>query len=184
MVSDLLRAKEADEALSEDDIVLLLASLIGAGSEATSQVGTSIVRTLLNQPAALERLRSEPPLIRRSMNEILRYSFSFRGHDAVRRPRFRVRGKEIRKGQMIMLFGRRCEQRSEKPTSVRTCLISIARFAFRWCSGTARTTASAPTSHAKRSRRCSRCYSIWHPGDRACAPMRSRSWIWEFSDRQ
>ena len=76
LVSDLLRAEDADEALSEEDIVLLLASLIGAGSEATSQVGTAIVRTLLDRPSALERLRVDRSLIRRSFSEILRYSFS------------------------------------------------------------------------------------------------------------
>ena len=106
LVSDLLRAKDADEALSEDDIVLLLASLIGAGSEATSQVGTAIVRTLLDQPAAFERLRSDRPLIRRSINEILRYSFSLpAGTMRFALRDFELRGKRIRKGQMIMLSG-------------------------------------------------------------------------------
>ena len=91
LVTDLLRAKEADEALSEDDIVLLLASLIGAGSEATSQVGTAIVRTLLNQPAALrapsKRAAAHSPLDERDPSLFVQFA---RGHDAVRRPRFRV----------------------------------------------------------------------------------------------
>jgi cytochrome P450 len=106
LVSDLLRAQAVDAALSEDDIVLLLASLIGAGSEATSQVGTAIVRSLLDETAALERLRSDRSLIRRSLSEILRYSFSLpAGTMRFAVDDFELRGKRIREGQMVMLSG-------------------------------------------------------------------------------
>ena len=97
-----LHAQDADDALCEDDIVLLLASLVGAGSEATSMVGTSIVRMLLDEPASLERLRNDRSLIRRSIDEILRYAFShpsgtlrYALHD------FELRGKQIGKGESI-----------------------------------------------------------------------------------
>jgi cytochrome P450 len=121
LVSDLIRAQDAEDALpkselskdelsrdklSEDDIVLLLASLIGAGSEATALVSTSVVRTLLNKPDILARLRNDRPRIRRSIDEILRYSFSQPAGTmrfAVRD--FELRGKQIRKGQMLMLSG-------------------------------------------------------------------------------
>ncbi len=104
LVTDLLHAQDADDALSEDDIVLLLASLVGAGSEATSLVATSIVRILMDEPAASQRLRMDRALIRRSIDEILRYAFcqpSGTLRYALRD--FELRGKPIRKGQMIML---------------------------------------------------------------------------------
>jgi cytochrome P450 len=104
LVTDLVHAQDVDDELCEDDIVLLLASLIGAGSEATSQVGTSIVRILLDEPASLQRLRSDRALIRRSIDEILRYAFSQpAGTMRYALRDFELREKWIRKGQMIML---------------------------------------------------------------------------------
>lgn len=106
LVSDLIRAQDANDTLSEDDIVLLLAVILGAGSEATAQIATAVVRVLLNEPAVVERLREDRSLIRRSMDEILRYSFTQPAGTmrfAVRD--FELRGKTIEKGQMIMLSG-------------------------------------------------------------------------------
>jgi cytochrome P450 len=104
LVTDLVRAQDADDALCEDDVVLLLAALIGAGSEATSFVTTSIVHILLDEPVASQRLRDDRALIRRSIDEILRYAFTnpagtlrFALRD------FELRGKRIREGQMLML---------------------------------------------------------------------------------
>jgi cytochrome P450 len=104
LVTDLIRAQDVDEALSNDDIVLLLASLLGAGSEATASISTFIVRALLNEPVLLERVRSDRGNIRRFIDEILRYGFNWPGGTmrfALRD--FELRGKQIRKGQMIML---------------------------------------------------------------------------------
>jgi len=104
LVTDLLRCQDADDTLTEDDIVLLLISLIGAGSEATSQVSTAIIRTLLGLPEVLERLREDRTLIRRSMAEILRYCFSVpAGTMRYAVSDFELGGKQIRKGQMLML---------------------------------------------------------------------------------
>ena len=104
LVTDLVHAQDADGALCEDDIVLLLAGLIGAGSETTSQGGASIVRMLLAEPRAMERLRADRPLIGRAIDEIIRFTLSNPGGTvrfAVRD--FALRGKSIRKGQMLML---------------------------------------------------------------------------------
>jgi cytochrome P450 len=104
LVSDLVQAQDADGALTEDDVVLLLAGLIGAGSETTSQGGASIVRMLLAEPRAMDRLRADRPLIRRAIDEIIRYTLSNAGGTvrfAVRD--FELRGKQIRKRQMLML---------------------------------------------------------------------------------
>src|SRR6185436_9844488 len=104
LVTDLVNAQDADDALCEDDIVLLLSGLIGAGSETTSAGGASILRVLLDEPRALERLRDDRSLIRRSIDEIIRYTFDSPGGTlrfALRD--FELRGTTIRKGQMIML---------------------------------------------------------------------------------
>lgn len=104
LVSDLVQAQDADGALSEDDVVLLLAGLIGAGSETTSQGGAAIVRMLLAEPRAMDRLRGDRALIRRAIDEIIRYTLNSPGGTvrfAVRD--FELRGRPIRKGQMLML---------------------------------------------------------------------------------
>jgi cytochrome P450 len=104
LVTDLVQAQDADGALTEDDVVLLLAGLIGAGSETTSQGGASIVRMLLAEPRAMERLRADRGLILRAIDEIVRFTFSGPGGSvrfAVRD--FELRGKPIRRGQMLML---------------------------------------------------------------------------------
>lgn len=104
LVTDLLHAQQADDELSEDDIVLLLAALIGAGSEATVLVSTQTIQTLIARPDILQRLYDDRTLIRRSLPEILRYSFSNPAGTmryAVRD--FELHGKLIRSGQMLML---------------------------------------------------------------------------------
>lgn len=107
MVTDLVQAEDADERLTEDDIVLLLTGIVGAGSETTALAGAAIIRVLLDQPASLDRLRADRSLIPRSINEILRYALA----GPVGTLRFAVRdfelgGKRIQKGDMLMLaFG-------------------------------------------------------------------------------
>jgi cytochrome P450 len=104
LVSDLVQAQDADGALSEDDVVLLLAGLIGAGSETTSQGGASIVRVMLAEPRATERLRADRPLIRRAIDEIVRFTLSNAGGTVRFALRdFELRGRRIRRGQMLML---------------------------------------------------------------------------------
>src|SRR5262245_26932165 len=76
LITDLVHAQDADETLDEDDIVLLLLSLLGAGSEATSHVAASVARVLVEESAVAQRLRNDRALIRRSIDEIIRYGFN------------------------------------------------------------------------------------------------------------
>jgi len=109
LVSDLLLAQEEDGDLSlgEDDIVGLITGIIGAGSETTAIGGMGLIASLLRQPESLARLRQDRSLIPSSMDEIIRWTFGGPGG----LPRyavcdFRLRGQQVRKGQMLMLsFG-------------------------------------------------------------------------------
>jgi cytochrome P450 enzyme len=104
LVTDLVQAQDADDALRDDDVVLLLAGIIGAGSETTALGGASIIRMLLDEPPAMQRLRSDRSQIPRSMDEIIRFAFGGAGGTlrfALRD--FELRGRKIRKGQMLML---------------------------------------------------------------------------------
>ena len=90
--------------MNDDEIVNLITGLIGAGSETTAIGGFVSILTMLEHPDAAARLRREPALIPSAVNEILRYAFGGQGglpRYAVRD--FELRGKEIKKGQMLML---------------------------------------------------------------------------------
>jgi cytochrome P450 len=104
LISDLLRAQSVDERIDDDEIVMLVSILIGAGSETTNLGGMVMIRTLLDHPEALKRVRDDRSLIPKAVNEIMRFAFGGPGgmtRFAVRD--FELRGKHIRKGQMLML---------------------------------------------------------------------------------
>jgi cytochrome P450 len=107
MISDLIRAQDRGDRLSDDQIVMTITGLIGAGSETTAMGGMIAAMTLLDHPEQMEKLRREPAWIPNAVSEILRFGFGGPGglpRYAVRD--FELRGKEIRKGQMLLLaFG-------------------------------------------------------------------------------
>jgi cytochrome P450 PksS len=104
MISDLVRAQDRGDRLSDDEIAMTIAALIGAGSETTAIGGMVTAIALLENPDQAERLRADPSLVPNAVTEILRHSFGHAGglpRYAVRD--FELRGKQIRKGQMLML---------------------------------------------------------------------------------
>jgi cytochrome P450 len=104
LISDLLRAQERDGSLDEDDIVVLVSILIGAGSETTNLGGLVLIQTLLEHPEQLKRVRDDRSLIPNAVNEIMRFAFG--GPAGMQRfavRDFQLRGKMIRKGQMLLL---------------------------------------------------------------------------------
>ena len=50
LISDLVRAQDADERITDDEIVMLLSVLIGAGSETTTSAGWSLIRRCSSTP--------------------------------------------------------------------------------------------------------------------------------------
>ncbi len=107
LVSDLIQAQDADDRLTEDDIVVLVSGLVAAGSETTALGGLALIATLLQHPEPLARLRADRSIMPKAVNEIIRFSFT----GGIGLPRyavrdFELRGKQIQKGQMLMLgFG-------------------------------------------------------------------------------
>ena len=104
LITDLVRARDRGEAMSDDEIIILVAGLLGAGSETTAIGGLVAMRTLLEHEDTLERLRADRSLLPNAVREILRYAFGGGGglpRYAVRD--FELRGKQICKGQMLLL---------------------------------------------------------------------------------
>jgi cytochrome P450 len=104
LISDLVRARDRDERFSDDEIVLLLIGILGAGSETTALGGLVLIDTLLKHPDEMKRVRDDRSLVPQAVNEVLRFALG--GPAGVTRYALRdfaLRGREIRKGQMLML---------------------------------------------------------------------------------
>jgi cytochrome P450 len=96
LISDLVRARDRGEAMSDDEIVILVAGLLGAGSETTAIGGFVSILTLLEHPETLARLRADRSQIPKAVNEILRFAFGGGGG----LPRYAVRDFELRGRQI------------------------------------------------------------------------------------
>lgn len=106
LISDLIRAQVHDDRLTDDEILMTITSLIAAGSETTSIGGLLLARALMAYPEQAELLRREPRWIPNAVAEILRTSLGFggpAGPPRFARRDFELRGKRIRKGQMLIL---------------------------------------------------------------------------------
>ena len=104
LISDLIQARDEDHRMSDDDVVLMITGLIGAGSETTAVGGMVSIMRLLDEPAVTERLRGDRSLLQNAVSELLRHSFGGpAGIPRYAKEDFELRGKRIQKGQMLML---------------------------------------------------------------------------------
>jgi cytochrome P450 len=104
LITDLLRAQEQDGELSDDEIVMIVSVLIGAGSETTNLGGMVIIQTLIDHPEQLALVRADRSLVPKAVDEIMRFAFG--GPAGMQRYAvrdFELRGRKIRKGEMLML---------------------------------------------------------------------------------
>jgi cytochrome P450 len=74
LISALITAKEASERLSDDELLSMILLLIVAGHETTVNLIATGMLALLEHPDQLERLRSEPGLIKPAVEELLRFT--------------------------------------------------------------------------------------------------------------
>ncbi len=73
LVTGLLAAREADESLTEDEIVSNINLLFGAGHETTTNLIGNGLLALHRNPGELARLRQDPSLLPNAVEELLRY---------------------------------------------------------------------------------------------------------------
>ena len=74
LISALITAKEASERLNDDELLSMILLLIVAGHETTVNLIASGMLALLEHPDQLERLRSDPTLIKPAVEELLRFT--------------------------------------------------------------------------------------------------------------
>jgi len=73
LISDMIRAEEAGDSLSQDEIVRQCNLLLVAGNVTTTDLIGNGVKALLEHPDQLQRLKAEPELIKNAVEEILRF---------------------------------------------------------------------------------------------------------------
>lgn len=103
LVSDLVTSHDQDDSMTNDEIMLMVAGLVAAGTETATIGGTRGIRTLMRHPKEMERLRKNPSLMPNAVNELLRYDFGSLGLPRYAERDFELRGKKIRKGEVLLL---------------------------------------------------------------------------------
>lgn len=74
LASALIKAEEAGDKLSEDELLAMVFLLLIAGHETTVNLIGSGVLALLENPSQLDKLRAEPALMKTAVEELLRYT--------------------------------------------------------------------------------------------------------------
>ncbi|TQF02043.1 cytochrome P450 [Kitasatospora acidiphila] len=73
LLADLIRVRDGEDRLSEDELVSLAVLLLVAGHETTTNLIGNGLLALLQAPGSLQRLRAEPGLVESAVDELLRY---------------------------------------------------------------------------------------------------------------
>jgi cytochrome P450 len=74
LITALIRAEEAGDKLSEDELLAMAFLLLVAGHETTVNLIASGTLALLEHPGQAERLRRDPSLVKPAVEELLRYT--------------------------------------------------------------------------------------------------------------
>jgi cytochrome P450 len=74
LISALITAKEASERLNDDELLSMVLLLIVAGHETTVNLIANSMLALFQHPDQLEKLRSDPALIKPAVEELLRFT--------------------------------------------------------------------------------------------------------------
>ncbi len=106
LVTGLLAAREADDTLSEAEIIANINLLFGAGHETTTNLIGNGLLALHRNPAQLERLRADPTLIPNAVEELLRYDSPVQLTSRLALADMEVMGERVSQGEeVIALLG-------------------------------------------------------------------------------
>jgi cytochrome P450 len=102
LTTALLNAREADDSLTDEEIIANIGLLFGAGHETTTNLIGNGVLALHRHPDQLDRLRHEPALMQNAVEEVLRYDspVQLTGRTALTDCTFS--GEHIAKGEEVL----------------------------------------------------------------------------------
>lgn len=103
LVSDLVKAEDAGDQLDQDELLSMIALLLTAGHETTTNLIGNGALALLEHPDELRRLRDDPSLTASTVEELLRFAspvetstFRYARED------LELTGTTIRRGEMVL----------------------------------------------------------------------------------
>ncbi|HET7270936.1 MAG TPA: cytochrome P450 [Rubrobacter sp.] len=103
LMSALIQAEEAGDRLSEDELLAMAFLLLVAGHETTVNLIASGTLALLQHPEQTEKLRSDPPLIKPAIEELLRYTSPVEiATERYARQDLEVSGFEVPRGELVL----------------------------------------------------------------------------------
>ncbi len=106
LTTALLNAREADDSLTDEEIIANIALLFGAGHETTTNLIGNGVLALHRNPEQLAKLRADPGLIPNAVEEILRYDSPVQLTGRMALADVEFEGQPIARGeQVIALLG-------------------------------------------------------------------------------
>jgi cytochrome P450 len=103
LITALIRAEEAGDRLSEDELLAMAFLLLVAGHETTVNLIASGTLALLEHPDQAERLRREPSLAKPAVEELLRYTSPVEmATERYAREDTEIGGRTIPRGELIL----------------------------------------------------------------------------------
>ena len=104
LVSALVRAEEAGDRLSEDELLGMVFLLLVAGHETTVNLIGNGVLALLQHPDQLRKLKEDPSLIKPAIEELLRYDGPVEtSTERFAREDVEIGGQVIPRGEMVLV---------------------------------------------------------------------------------
>lgn len=104
MLSALVRARDEQGALTEDEMVVQCIVLLTGGHETTTQALGSALATLAKQPEVWHELREHPELVPGVVDEYLRLESPFQFNNRVAKEELEIAGHTVRKGEFVWLW--------------------------------------------------------------------------------
>lgn len=103
LISQLVQIEEAGDRLEEGELLSMIALLIFAGHETTSNLISNGMLMLFDAPLQLQRLKADLSLVPLAVEELLRYNGPVLAHA----PRYAIEdvtlaGQQIRKGDLVL----------------------------------------------------------------------------------
>ncbi len=105
IISLLVESGGLADPLTQDELIATATAVITAGHETTANLIGNGVLALLRDPSQCDRLRAEPELAEKAVEEFLRYDAPLQRFRRVARRDVEMRGKVIHEGQLVMAFG-------------------------------------------------------------------------------
>ena len=119
LLSLLIAARDADDRLSEDELVATAMLLLFAGHETTTNLLSNSTLMLLRNPEARDRFVSEPESAGTAIEEFLRFDGPSNSMSRVVRTAHEIGGKQLREGDRVfaMIFRDRSSEKSIVPSA-------------------------------------------------------------------